>query len=29
MWEELKSEVEDDLKYYKDGKWCSWGEAVL
>lgn len=28
IWEELKSKVEEDLKYYEDGKWCSWGEAV-
>lgn len=28
MWEELKSEVKAYLRYYKDGSWCSWGEAV-
>lgn len=28
MWEELKSKVEADLKYYEDGSGCSWGEAV-
>ena len=28
MWEKLKSKIESDLKYYKNGAGCSWGEAV-
>ncbi len=28
MWEELKSKVEADLKFYENGMGCSWGEAA-
>ena len=28
MWEELKTKFKSDLEYYKDGRFCSWGEAV-